>query len=80
MMTDLAFSAAPALFDHLPYNPTEDFEPVIMVAVMPAFMAVTKALPVKSVKDFVELAKSEPGKLNYATDGLGSLGHLGPSN
>jgi len=78
MMTDLAFSAAPALFDQLPYNPTKDFEPVIMVAVMPAFMAVTKDLPVKSVKDFVELGKSEPGKLNYATDGLGSLGHLGP--
>ena len=78
MMTDLAFSAAPALFEHLPYNPTKDFEPVIMVAVMPAFMAVSKDLPVQSVKDFVELAKSEPGKLNYGTDGLGSLGHLGP--
>ena len=79
MMTDLAFSAAPALFDHLPYNPTHDFEPVIMVAVMPAFMAVTKDLPVKTAKDFVDLANSEPGKLNYATDGLGSLGHLGPA-
>jgi tripartite-type tricarboxylate transporter receptor subunit TctC len=78
MMTDLAFSAAPALFDHLPFDPAKDFEPVIMVAVMPAFMAVTKDLPVKTVKDFVELAKASPGKLNYATDGLGSLGHLGP--
>ncbi len=78
MMTDLAFSAAPALFDHLPYDPAKDFEPVIMVAVMPAFMAVNKDLPVTSVKEFVALAKSEPGKLNFATDGLGSLGHLGP--
>lgn len=78
MMTDLAFSAAPALFDHLPYNPTKDFDPVVMVAVMPAFMAVNKDLPVKSVKDFVDLAKAKPGTLNYATDGLGSLGHLGP--
>jgi tripartite-type tricarboxylate transporter receptor subunit TctC len=78
MMTDLAFSAAPALFDHLSYDPNKDFEPVVMVAVMPAFMAVSKDLPVKTVKEFVALAESKPGTIDYATDGLGSLGHLGP--
>ena len=78
MMADIAFGAAPALKKTLPYDPYKDFEPVVLVALLPGVMAVDKNLPVKNVADFVKLAKSEPGKLNYASSGLGSLGHLGP--
>jgi tripartite-type tricarboxylate transporter receptor subunit TctC len=77
MMSDIAMSAAPALNKSLPFDPVKDFEPVVLVALLPGVMAVDKALPVKNVADFVKLAKSEPGKLNYASSGLGSLGHLG---
>jgi tripartite-type tricarboxylate transporter receptor subunit TctC len=77
MMSDIAMSAAPALNKSLPFDPLKDFEPVVLVALLPGVMAVDKALPVKNVADFVKLAKSEPGKLNYASSGLGSLGHLG---
>jgi tripartite-type tricarboxylate transporter receptor subunit TctC len=77
MMADIAFSAAPALHKMLPYDTFNDFEPVVLVALLPGVMAVDKNLPVKNVADFVKLAKSEPGKLNYASSGLGSLGHLG---
>jgi tripartite-type tricarboxylate transporter receptor subunit TctC len=77
MMSDIAMSAAPALNKSLPFDTLKDFEPVVLVALLPGVMAVDKALPVKNVADFVKLAKSEPGKLNYASSGLGSLGHLG---
>lgn len=78
MMSDIALSSAPALHKTLPYDTFKDFEPVVLVALLPGVMAVDKNLPVKTVADFVKLAKSEPGKLNYASSGLGSLGHLGP--
>lgn len=78
MMADIAFSAAPALHKTLPYDTFKDFEPVLLVALLPGVMAVDKNLPVKNVADFVKLAKSAPGKLNYASSGVGSLGHLGP--
>jgi tripartite-type tricarboxylate transporter receptor subunit TctC len=78
MMADIAFSAAPALHKKLPYDTFRDFKPVVLVATLPGVMAVGKDLPVKNVGDFIKLAKSEPGKLNYASSGLGSLGHLGP--
>ena len=78
MMADIALSAAPALHRTLPYDTFKDFEPVVLVALLPGVMAVDKNLPVKDIADFVKLAKSEPGKLNYASSGIGSLGHLGP--
>lgn len=78
MMADIAMAANPALHKTLPYDTFKDFEPVVLVALLPAVMAVDPKLPVKDVADFVKLAKSEPGKLNYASSGIGSLGHLGP--
>ncbi len=78
MMADIALSAAPALHKTLPYDTFKDFEPVVLVALLPGVMAVDEKLPVKNVADFVKLAKSQPGKLNYASSGIGSLGHLGP--
>ena len=78
MMADIAMAANPALHTTLPYDTFKDFEPVVLVALLPGVMAVDPNLPVKNVADFVQLAKSEPGKLNYASAGIGSLGHLGP--
>jgi tripartite-type tricarboxylate transporter receptor subunit TctC len=78
MMADIAMGAGPALNKTLPYDTFKGFEPVALIALLPGVMAVDKSLPVKNVADFVELAKSQPGKLNYASSGIGSLGHLGP--
>jgi tripartite-type tricarboxylate transporter receptor subunit TctC len=78
MMADIALGAAPALHKRLPYNTFKDFDPVVLVALLPGVMAIDSKLPIKSVADFVKLAKSKPGKLNYASSGVGSLGHLGP--
>jgi len=78
MMADIAMGANPALNANLPYDTFKDFDPVVLVALLPGVMAVDPKLPVKNVAEFVALAKSQPGKLNYASSGIGSLGHLGP--
>jgi tripartite-type tricarboxylate transporter receptor subunit TctC len=67
----------PALFGKaLPYDPVRDFEPVSLVALIPNVIAVNPEVPVKNLTEFVQLAKAQPGKLNYGSAGNGSAGHL----
>ena len=60
----------------LPYNLLRDFAPITQVNVMPNVLVVSPTSPVNSVKDLVALAKSKPGKLNYASSGPGTPYHL----
>jgi tripartite-type tricarboxylate transporter receptor subunit TctC len=69
-------AVSPALYRKLPYDPGRDFKAVTLIASAPFVMVVPASLNVASVKDFVALAKSRPGKLNYASTGVGSPGHL----
>ena len=67
----------PALFGAaLPYDANKDFAPISLVARVPNVIAVGQKLPVKSLAELVDLAKKQPGKLNYGTAGNGSAGHL----
>jgi len=66
----------PAMFAKLPYDPVRGFIPVAMIASVPNVVAVNPGLPVKSLKEFVDLAKAKPGTLNYGSAGNGSAGHL----
>ena len=67
----------PALFGtSLPYDASKDFAPISLVARVPNVIAVGQKLQVKSLAELVELAKKQPGKLNYGTAGNGSAGHL----
>lgn len=66
----------PYIFDKLPYDPNKDFKPVSLLAKVPSLYLVHPDLPVKNLKEFVALAKSKPGKLNYGSAGNGSAGHL----
>jgi tripartite-type tricarboxylate transporter receptor subunit TctC len=59
-----------------PFDPAEDLEPVGMVASLPLMLVVNAALPVSSVRELIEYAKSRPGTLNYASVGHGSPHHL----
>jgi tripartite-type tricarboxylate transporter receptor subunit TctC len=61
----------------LPYDPIRSFEPVAILASAPNVLAVNAELPVKSVKEFIALAKEKPGQLQYASGGIGSFQHLG---
>lgn len=64
------------VFKNMSYDPINDIAPVIVIARVPNLFSVTNALPVKSVADFIALAKSRPGELFYATPGLGSTAHV----
>jgi len=60
----------------LPYDSVKDFAPITLIAVTPFMLSVHPSLPVKSVQDLVRLAKANPGKLNYASAGNGSVAHF----
>ena len=66
----------PALYGKLPYDTLRDFEPVGLTASSPLLVAVALNVPAKSIKELIALARSQPKKLNYATAGAASSGHL----
>jgi tripartite-type tricarboxylate transporter receptor subunit TctC len=72
-MGPLAISPA---FAQLPYDPVKDFVSLDFLATSYHILVVNPSLPARSVKELIELAKSQPGKLNYASSGLGANLHL----
>ena len=71
------FAASPALYKELRWDPQRDFVPVGMICKAPNVFVVPSSMPVKTVAEFVALAKSKPGALTYGHPGKGSTGHLG---
>ncbi len=69
-------TANPSLYKTLPYDPQRDFVPISGFGTSPFVLAASSTLPVKTVKDVIELAKKEPGKLTYASGGNGTAMHL----
>lgn len=67
----------PSMYSNLTWDPLRDFTPVGMLVVAPHVIAVNPALPVKTLRELVDYAKANPGKLNYATSGTGSVPHVG---
>ena len=67
---------APNLFAKLPYDPIKDFAAVAYVGYVPNVLAVHPSVPARSVRELVDLAKSKPGTMNYASSGNGSTQHL----
>lgn len=66
----------PSMFPKLPYDPVRDFAPISLVAVGPNMLVVHPSLPVKSVSELIAFAKQRPGKLSYASSGIGGAPHL----
>ena len=69
-------SVNPALYKKMPYDPDKAFAPIGMIAELPLVMLVTPSLPWKNVKDVVEAAKKDPGKITFASSGAGGAPHL----
>lgn len=67
---------APGVYPKLDYDPIKDFAPVGLMAVSPYLLVVNPNVAAKSLKDLVALARQQPGKLNYASAGIGSTTHL----
>jgi len=66
----------PSLYSSLPYHPLEDFAPITLAVRGSPIMLVGASLPVKTLTEFIDLAKSKPGQLHYGSPGIGSIQHL----
>jgi tripartite-type tricarboxylate transporter receptor subunit TctC len=69
----------PAMFARLPYDPIKDFTPISMLASVPSLIVVHPGVKANNLKELVALVKASPGKINYASAGNGSSGHLAMS-
>lgn len=69
-------SINPAVYRKLPYDPIKDLAPVTMTNSYPYVLVVNGKLPVNTLKEFIELAKSKPDSMNYGTTGVGAANHL----
>ncbi|MBI4193845.1 MAG: tripartite tricarboxylate transporter substrate binding protein [Betaproteobacteria bacterium] len=70
------FAVNPVLYEALPFNADRDFKPVVLVSKTPHILIANAALPAKTLSDLVALAKSQPGKLNFGSGGVGTSIHL----
>ena len=69
-------SINPGLYQKLPYEPLRDFAPISLLTETPYLLIVNPNVPAKSVKELVALAKSQPGKMNFASGGVGTGNHF----
>jgi tripartite-type tricarboxylate transporter receptor subunit TctC len=70
------FSVNPSIYKNLGYDYKRDFIPISLAARAPLYLAVNPKLPVNTLQEFVALAKSKPGTINYGSSGIGSTHHL----
>ena len=66
----------PAIKSRLAYNPATDFTPLTVIGSVPQVVTVPAASPAKTIKDFIQLVKAQPGKFNYASSGVGTQQHF----
>lgn len=76
LSTTSTLAVAPSAYSKLAYDPVRDFAPVALVAITPYLLVVNTDVKAKTLAEFVALAKSQPGKLNYASAGNGTTTHL----
>jgi tripartite-type tricarboxylate transporter receptor subunit TctC len=78
LMTDVSFAITPSLYAKLPYDAQKSFAPISLVNLVTDVLVVHPSLPATSVKELVAYAKTNPGKVLYASAGNGTLNHLAP--
>ncbi len=77
LLTDLGgLVISASVYPKLPFNPSKDFSPVVMVSYSPHVLAVHPDVQVKNVAELVAMAKAHPGKLNFAVSGIGGAPQL----
>jgi tripartite-type tricarboxylate transporter receptor subunit TctC len=69
-------AVTPSIYPRLPYDPVKSFAPVAWVARVPNVLVVHPSVPARSVRELVQYAKANPGKLNYGSGGNGSAAHI----
>jgi tripartite-type tricarboxylate transporter receptor subunit TctC len=76
MMINDNHAVNPSVFKNIPYDSVKDFAPIGFVGSAPMALSATARLGVRSVKDLIELARQQPGKVSYGSVGIGSASHL----
>ena len=76
LATSSTHSIGPAINPKIPYNAETDFTPIVYVASSPNLVVVPNTLPVKNMRELIDYARKNPGKLNYASSGNGTIVHL----
>jgi hypothetical protein len=76
LATSSTHAIGPALSVRLPYNTVTDFTPIVHVGNAPSLMLVPNNSPAQSVKEWIELARRQPGRLNYGSSGNGTIVHV----
>ena len=76
LATSSTHSIGPAINPKIPYNAETDFTPIAYVASSPNLVVVPTTLPVKTMRELIDYARKNPGKLNYASSGNGTIVHL----
>ena len=76
LLTGPNHSINPSLYQNLSYDPEKDFAPVTLLAVLPNILAVNPSVPAKNLKELIAYAKNNPGKLSYASAGVGTASHI----
>jgi tripartite-type tricarboxylate transporter receptor subunit TctC len=76
LIVPTTFTVNAALNDKLPFDPERDFEPITILVKNPLLFSVSSEVPAKTLAEFVTLARSQPGKLNYGSSGASTQAHL----
>ena len=76
LVVSSAMTVAPWMHQTLPYDTLKSFEPISLIATAPVLITANKDFPAKTVKDLIALAKERPGKIQYASSGVGTFLHL----
>ena len=71
-----SISSAPAVYAKLPYDPVRDLAAIIQVANQPNVLTAHPSVPARTLKEFIALAKANPGKFNYGSSGIGASQHM----
>jgi tripartite-type tricarboxylate transporter receptor subunit TctC len=77
LIAPVSFTITPHMTRNPTFNPIADYAPINMVADVPFIMVVHPSVPARTVKEFIALAKASPGKMSYASVGVGTPQHLG---
>jgi len=76
LVTSPTIAISPLLYANLPFDSLRDFVPIARLATIENVMVVHPSVPVKTLKEFIALARAHPGKLNYGSGGAGTTNHL----
>lgn len=76
ILSDMPHTINPSIHAKVPYDPLRDFSPVTVIGVSPMFLFTHPSLQAQSVKEFIALAKTQPGKIAIASGGTGATTHL----